>query len=188
MLGYHQALQQENGLFWHTRESHTHWGRGNGWCAVGMAELLTELPASEKRQRILSGYRKMMAALRANQVPQGEKGAGLWRQVIDYPESWTENSATAMFTTAIAIGVANGWLDATEYAPVARNGWLALTGELDENGDLPDVCVGTGAAPVGSAASQRDFYLRCVKQTGDLHGQAPVLWAATALIRARHPL
>lgn len=183
MLSYHAALQQPNGLFWHTRESHAHWGRGNGWCAVGMAELLSELPAGETRERIMTGYRKMMAALRATQVPQGEKGAGLWRQVLDHPWSWPENSATAMFTFALVTGVRHGWLD-TEYASVARNGWIALTGELEAGGDLRDVCVGTGAAPVGTAASQRQFYLDCVRSTGDLHGQAPVLWAATALLRA----
>ena len=184
MLSYHAALQQPNGLFWHTRESHVHWGRGNGWCAAGMAELLAELPPGETRERILQGYRTMMAALRATQVPEGEPGAGLWRQVIDYPGSWTENSATAMFTVAIVTGVTNGWLDA-EYASVARNAWLALTGELEAGGDLRDVCVGTGAARPGTSSSQRQFYLDCVRSTGDLHGQAPVLWAATALIRAR---
>ncbi len=185
MLDYHQALQRENGLFSHTRESYTHWGRGNGWCAVGMAELLEEMPAGDERERIMNGYRRMMAALKATQVPQGEKGAGLWRQVLDYPEAWTETSSSAMFTTAIATGVRHGWLDARDYASVARNGWLALSGEVEKNGDLPRVCVGTGAAPPGSAASQRQFYLDCARSSGDLHGQAPVLWAACALILAR---
>jgi rhamnogalacturonyl hydrolase YesR len=185
MLDYHASLQQENGLFWHTRESHTHWGRGNGWCAVGMSELLEVLGPGDEHDRIMNGYRKMMAALRATQVPQGEKGAGLWRQVLDYPESWTELSSTAMFTTAIANGLRNGWLDAAEYARVARDGFIALTRELEPDGDLPRVCVGTGAAPVGSAESQRDFYLRCARSTGDLHGQAPVLWAARSLILGR---
>ena len=184
MLSYHRALQQSNGLFWHTRESRVHWGRGNGWCAVGMAELLSELPAGHTRDQVMDGYLRMMATLRANQVPQGQNGAGLWRQVIDYPQSWTETSGTAMFTCAIATGVRNGWLDAAEYASVARNGWIALTGELEEGGNLTAVCIGSGAAPAGSDASQRQFYLDRPTSLGDLHGQAPVLWAANTLIRA----
>jgi rhamnogalacturonyl hydrolase YesR len=183
MLSYFRVLQQPNGLFWHTRESHVHWGRGNGWVSVGLAEMLLDLPAGAEREQVMSGYTKMMAALKTYQVPRGRSGAGLWRQVIDYEDAWIETSASAMFTTAIATGVRNGWLDAAEYALVARAGWIAVVGELDENANLPSVCVGTGAAPVGSPTSQRDFYLACKRSTGDLHGQAPVIWAATTFLR-----
>src|SRR5687767_12334524 len=35
------AAQQENGLFFHNlSEARVHWGRGNGWFAAGMAEML----------------------------------------------------------------------------------------------------------------------------------------------------
>ena len=184
MLNYYTTLQQTNGLFWHTRESHVHWGRGNGWCAVGMAELLQDLPAGQTRDQVMAGYLRMMTALRTNQIQQGQTGAGLWRQVIDYPQSWAETSATAMFVYSIATGVRNGWLPAADYASVARNGWLALTGELETDGDLTEVCIGTGAASVGTDASQRQFYLDRPRSVGDLHGQAPVIWAATTLYRA----
>ena len=183
MLSYFQALKQPNGLFWHTRESHVHWGRGNGWVSVGLAEMLLDLPPGSQRDQVMTGYTSMMAALKAHQIPKGRPGAGLWRQVIDYEESWAETSASAMFTTAIATGVRNDWLSATEYGPVARAGWIAVVGELDESANLPSVCVGTGAAPPGSSASQRDFYLACRRSTGDLHGQAPVIWAATTFLR-----
>lgn len=182
MLSYFRALKQPNGLFWHTRESHVHWGRGNGWVSVGLAEMLLDLPAGSEREQVMAGYASMMAALKKYQIPKGRPGAGLWRQVLDFEESWAETSASAMFTTAIATGVKNGWLGAAEYAPVARAGWIAVVGELDENANLPSVCVGTGAAPPGSPTSQRDFYLACRRSKGDLHGQAPVIWAATTLL------
>ena len=46
MLAYITALQQSDGLFWHTKQSKAYWGRANGWFASGMATLLLVLPTS----------------------------------------------------------------------------------------------------------------------------------------------
>jgi len=40
MAAYLDKLQQPNGLFFHAADSPFYWGRGNGWVAAGMAELL----------------------------------------------------------------------------------------------------------------------------------------------------
>ena len=48
----------------------------------------------------------MMAGLLANQMDNG-----MWRQLIDKPESWPESSGTAMFAFAMVTGVKSGWLD-----------------------------------------------------------------------------
>ena len=40
MVLYLDEIQLENGLFYHSPEAHYSWGRGNGWMAVGMAEIL----------------------------------------------------------------------------------------------------------------------------------------------------
>ena len=96
------------------------WGRGNGWVAAGMAEMLRSLPADHpQRARILAGYRKMMAALL-----QYQGADGMWRQLIDHPEAWPETSCTGMFTFAMITGVKNGWLDPKTYGPAARKAWL----------------------------------------------------------------
>ncbi len=44
MAMYLDSLQQPNGLFYHAPDVPFFWGRGNGWMAVGMAELLRSLP------------------------------------------------------------------------------------------------------------------------------------------------
>ena len=44
MVAYLDKLQKPNGLFYHGPEFPFFWGRGNGWVAGGMAELLSELP------------------------------------------------------------------------------------------------------------------------------------------------
>ena len=173
MVAYLDKLQQPNGLFFHAPDSPFYWSRGNGWMAAGAAELLRSLPAQHSsRPRILDGYRKMMATLLSL---QGDDG--LWRQLIDHPEAWPETSGTGMFTFAMATGVRNGWLDRATYAPAVRKAWIGLTKFIDASGNISNVCAGTNKGPTV------EYYLTRPRNVGDLHGQAPVLWTAAALLR-----
>ncbi|HEX8142503.1 MAG TPA: glycoside hydrolase family 88 protein [Pyrinomonadaceae bacterium] len=182
MVAYLDKLQQPNGLFFHAPDSPFYWGRGNGWYAAGMAELLRSLPAKHPhRARILEGYRKMMASLLKY---QGQEG--LWKQLIDHPESWDETSGTGMFAFAMVSGVKQGWLDAKTYGPAARKAWLGLVKYIDQDARVREVCAGTNKAAkeVGpDLDAQLKFYLERPRIVGDLHGQSPVLWTATALLR-----
>jgi rhamnogalacturonyl hydrolase YesR len=148
-----------------------------------MAELLRDLPKDHpQRARIVAGYDKMMAALLATQGADG-----LWKQLLDRPETWAETSCTGMFAFAMITGVKEGWLDAAAYAPAARRAWLALVAQLDEHANIREVCVGTNKSrqvtKTDDLKVQYDFYVARPRKTGDLHGQAPVLWAASALLR-----
>lgn len=173
MVLYLDTIQLENGLFYHSPEAHFSWGRGNGWMAVGMAEILRILPGNHPlRDRIMDGYHRMMAALLKYQ-----EADGMWRQIIDDPEAWKETSATAMFTYAFITGVKNGWLDAESYGKAARKAWLLLTDYLNDNDELTEVCAGT------NIKNSREHYLTRPRIVGDLHGQAPLVWCAVALLR-----
>jgi rhamnogalacturonyl hydrolase YesR len=173
MVAYLDRLQQPNGLFFHAPDAPFYWARGNGWVAAGMTELLRALPADHpRRARVLAAYRKMMQALLGFQGKDG-----MWRQLVDHPEAWPETSSTGMFTFALITGVKNGWLDPATYGPAARKGWLALVGYIDQNADVTSVCEGTGKK------NDLDYYLARARRTGDFHGQAPVLWCASALLR-----
>jgi unsaturated rhamnogalacturonyl hydrolase len=182
MAAYLDKLQQPNGLFYHAPDSKFFWGRGNGWVAAGMTELLRSLPKKHpQRARILSGYQKMMASLLKYQATDG-----LWRQLIDHPDVWAETSSTGMFTFAMVTGVKNGWLDRKSYGPAARKAWLGLVQHIDKDANVTDVCIGTNKAnqEVGpNVDAQLKFYLERPRRVGDLHGQAPILWSATALMR-----
>ncbi len=173
MVAYLDRLQQPNGLFFHGPDSPFYWGRGNGWMAAGMTELLRDLPSQHpQRDRILQGYRKMMSALL-----QCQDGQGMWHQLVDKPESWPETSGTGMFTFAFVTGVKEGWLASGTYGPAARKAWIALVGYLDAEANLREVCVGT------NKGKSEQYYLDRPRATGDLHGQAPLLWTASALLR-----
>jgi rhamnogalacturonyl hydrolase YesR len=146
MVAYLDKLQQPTGLFYHAPDVPFFWGRGDGWFAAGMAEMLRTLPENHpQRARILAGYRGMMAALLKYQGKDG-----MWRQLIDHDEAWPESSSSAMFTFAMITGVKNGWLDSATYGPAARRGWLAVIGYIDQNSDITQVCAGTGKKTIWS--------------------------------------
>ena len=173
MVLYLDKIQLDNGLFYHSPEAHFSWSRGNGWMAVGMAEMLRKMPKDNpNKTRIMEGYQKMMAALLKFQEKDG-----MWRQIIDDPEAWKETSGTAMFTYAMITGVKNGWLDKKTYGVAARKGWLALITYINQNDELTEVCEGT------NIKNDRNHYLQRKRIVGDLHGQAPLIWCATALLR-----
>jgi rhamnogalacturonyl hydrolase YesR len=173
MTAYLDKLQQPNGLFFHAPDVPFYWGRGDGWVAVGMAELLRSLPATHpRRARIMEGYTKMM-----NSLLQYQGADGMWRQLIDHPESWVETSSTGMFTFAMITGVKNGWLKESTFGPAARKAWLGLIPYINKDGDISNVCEGT------NKKNDLQYYLDRKQNTGDLHGQAPLLWCASALLR-----
>jgi rhamnogalacturonyl hydrolase YesR len=170
LTAYLDRLQEPNGLFHHGPEAPFYWARGNGWVAASLAEVLQSLPVTHPQYaRLMAGYKKMMAGLKSVQAP-----SGLWHQLLDDPQSFEETSGTGMFTYALIVGIKHGWLG-PEYADCARRGWLALCGKIDAKGNLHDICVGT------NQSRDKQFYLDRPRQTGDLHGQAPLLWCAWAL-------
>lgn len=183
---YLPRLQQPNGLFFHGDSAPYYWSRGNGWVAAGITELLRDLPKDHPHYaEIFAGYQKMMAGLLKT---QGEDG--LWKQLMDHPEAWSETSGSAMFTFALVTGVKNGWLDAKTYGPAARKAWLGLVNHIDEEANIHDVCVGTNKWTPAQGDGVQYYLNRTRDNTPDqlhssdvLHGNAPVLWTATALLR-----
>jgi rhamnogalacturonyl hydrolase YesR len=173
MSMYLEKLQQANGLFYHAPDVPFFWGRGDGWVAVGMTEMLRSLPPRHpRRSAILAAYRKMMQSLLRYQTEEGT-----WRQLINYAEAWPETSSSGMFAFAMITGVKEKWLDANTYESAARKAWLGLVKYIDANGAIRNVCEGT------IKKNDLQYYLDRKRITGDLHGEAPVLWSATALLR-----
>src|SRR5215813_13521647 len=115
---YAARLQQPRGLFNHATNGPAAWGRGNGFAAFGVIEALTRMPATHpSRAPLLDIFRRHMAAVRANQSPDGS-----WRQIVDEPGAYREETATAMLMTAMARGLRLGWIDAS-YRPAVDRAW-----------------------------------------------------------------
>ena len=170
---YCDKLLRPNGIFYHRADAPFYWGRGNGWAAAAFAEIIQVLPEDHMHyQDIKSAFTRMMKTIASF---QGEDG--MWHQLIDDQESYAETSCTGMFLYAMATGIDFGWLDYNEFAPVVSKGWDALAGYINEKGETENVCIGT------NAKNSKDHYLNRPTKTGNFHGQAAVLWSATALLR-----
>lgn len=169
---YLDSLQKPNGLFHHGPVAPFYWGRGNGWVAAALAEMIDVLPENNPYyEKIIGGYKKMMQALLEYQSTDG-----MWRQLIDNEASWHESSGTAMFGYALKVGVDKGLLKGVEYENAYKKAWLALAERVNEDGKLTGICIGTGQS------LDVQYYLDRPVTTGDLHGQAPIMWFANRLL------
>jgi rhamnogalacturonyl hydrolase YesR len=176
MSAFIDQLQQPTGLFFHGPDAHVYWGRGNGWIAAALTEMLLYLPASDPaRAKIMASYQAMMAGLLKYQAADGR-----WRQVIDDDQAWEENSSTGYFIFSLGEGVDQGWLDAATYRPVVKKAWDALCGQLDAQGNILDV------GGVTEHSNDVSYYLAIPRTNGNLHGQFAAIWAATALLDQKH--
>ncbi len=179
VVNFTKYLYDDNtGLFYHCYYSSTkqngvaHWARANGWVAVAQTELLNNLPSAHPK-------RKELIALLLKDIigfSRWQDQSGLWHQVLDRNDSYLETSVTAMYIYAIARAVNEGWID-KEYIDVARIAWAALANKITPDGQMPDVCVGTGIE------DDISFYYNRPAMLNDTHGLGAFLLAGTEMLR-----
>jgi rhamnogalacturonyl hydrolase YesR len=164
--------QQESGLYWHGRNAHHHWGRGNGFAAMGLAESLTYIPKDHPdRARVLTKYVALMEAMRRHQEP-----SGMWRQVVDFPGTYQEFTATSMTGYAMARGVRMGWLDESFKDTVAL-AWQGISERIEDSGKVVDACFGSGTN------ADVQYYLDRPAVSGfDDRGGSMALWFAAEML------
>ncbi|MDA0264026.1 MAG: glycoside hydrolase family 88 protein [Chloroflexi bacterium] len=132
-------IQQDHGLFWHCRSAAYYWGRGNGFAAMGLTESLTYLPEDQpQRAAITAMYRRLMESLRRLQHP-----SGLLANVLDFPGSYLEFTATCMMGYSIARGLRLGILTDDFREPLDL-AWGAVAERIDDVGGVVDGCASTG--------------------------------------------
>ncbi len=154
---------RNDGLHQHSPLNETAWGRGNGFPALGLAFALEDIPTDHPGyDEVLEAYREHMAALKKYQDV-----TGAWHQVIDHPESYREFSCTSMITYAMARGVRAGWIDESDYNDAITKGWEAVKLRIRTDGELIDVCTGTG-----KMNSLRDYFDRTAVLGQDARGGA----------------
>ena len=165
--------QQQDGLFWHCLSAPYYWGRGNGFAALGMTEALTYLPDDHPhRAAIVSTFVRQMDKLRALQ-----EHSGMYRQVLDFPGSYQEFTATCMIGYAMARGLRLGWLDSS-FRSVVDLAWQGVSERIDEHGGVADACAGTGVQ-----ASLRNYLDRPAIFGVDDRSGSLALWFAVEMER-----
>ena len=135
-----RLVLRSDGLYRHQPAADAAWGRGNGFAALGLALLLSELPTDHpKYDFVLDSYRSHMAALLPHQNRDG-----LWRNVIDVPGAYPELTGTAMIGFAMQRGLTNGWLDNERaYRLAVERAWDAVNARTGPGGTFIDVCEST---------------------------------------------
>ncbi len=167
------GIQLESGLFRHCRSVPYHWGRGNGFAALGFAETLTYLPEEHSdRDSLITTHRRHLDALMAHQRP-----SGMFSQLLDFPGSYQELTSVCMVGYAVARGLRLGWLD-DSYRAFVDSLWRAASERIGPDGEVVDGCTGTGAV------NDRRFYIDRAAEFGrdDRTGNL-ALWFAVEMER-----
>lgn len=140
---YHYLYDKTNKLFFRDSSylnkteangENVFWGRGNGWVAAGLVQLLKLLPED-------SDYRKFYEDLFREFIPrlvELQDNNGFWHASLLDPESYPfpETSATALITYALAYGINQELLDKEQYASALEKSWSALLSAVDSEGKL----------------------------------------------------
>jgi rhamnogalacturonyl hydrolase YesR len=117
------------------------WGRGNGWPAFSLSEILAVIPEDhELRPQLLQFFREFCEGLLAVQDEQG-----MWHQVLTHPDAYPETSCTAMFSYAFSRGVQYGWFENPKpYIQAVFKAWEAINRiSIDRGANIHGVCRGS---------------------------------------------
>lgn len=168
-----QVFDKQANLYMHAHYSKRpevkmpHWARANGWATWAMSDVLKVLPVSHpKYKAILKQYRKHIG-----EVVKWQDKSGFWFNVLEYPESKPEVSGTAIFVMSIARGINYGWLDRKTYMPVLTKAWEALASQVEQDGTVHNICMGTMCSENVNYYINRPFF------DDDTHGSFAVLFA-----------
>ncbi|MDI4650069.1 glycoside hydrolase family 88/105 protein [Cohnella hashimotonis] len=136
---------RETGLFYHgwsfARRDHyagALWGRGNAWYMAGLVDYLdiVELPLGIEMYLIASMEQQVRRLAECQTV------GGMWRTLLDDPDSYEETSATAGFAYGILKAVRKGYIS-EEYRAAGMAAMRAVIRQIDAEGRVQGVSYGT---------------------------------------------
>lgn len=171
VLGHARVLQDEmSGLMSHGFDDLTgtrngvHWGRGQGWALLGLADTAAHLPQDHPaRREIVDRLTSLLDAL-----ARTDDGSGRWHTVVDNDDTQLETSVSAFVALGAARAARHQLVDA-RFRPMATRA-LATTVACISQGRLMGV---SDATPVGTTA--RDYDVRPTSVSA--WGQGPALLA-----------
>lgn len=138
--GMSDLLLRDDGLYRHSPLADVAWSRGNAFPALGLALSLSDFPEDHPAfAQLKASYQNLIQQLSAYQDADG-----MWHEVIDYPGSFAELSATAMIGIAIKRGIDRNWLARETYQPMLAKTWEAVLARSSLGGEFIDVCQSTG--------------------------------------------
>jgi unsaturated rhamnogalacturonyl hydrolase len=158
------------------------WGRGMGWFAMAVVDVLDYFPGDHPQRGALAAIleRAAGAILRVQ-----DNATGLWHQVLDRAGdagNYLESSASAMFAYAFAKGVRRHWLPADFLAPAVRAFRGLLEHQIRRNADgtvsLEGTCAVAGLGGRPYRDGSYDYYVGEKPLTNDPKGVGSFILAA----------
>ncbi len=149
------------------------WGRGNGWVFFAMEDALEHIPKET------DGYKEIAGTLTAfaHGLKKVQSESGMWRQVLNKPDTYLETSATCIFAIGMMRGARNGLL-AKEYEEAAEKAVSDMLDRMvDAAGNIDGVCRGS------QCSREVKYYERLSTNRNDDHGTGLVMTALCEMIK-----
>jgi len=186
--GYDESREQQ----WAnktTGQSPNFWGRGMGWYAMALVDVLDYFPQDHpQRAQLIQDLQRLAPVLAKYQ----DAKTGAWWQVSDQggrAGNYVEASASCMFVYALAKGVRLGYLD-KRYGKVARKGYAGILKQFVQT--EPDGTLAlTGTVSVGGLGGtpyrdgSYEYYLSEPLKKNDFKGVGPFIMASVEMEMAR---
>ena len=167
------------------------WGRGEGWYAMALVDVLDNFPTNyPARAQIVATLQKTAAGI----VRWQDAKSGLWWQVMNQggrTGNYLEATASAMFVYALAKGVNHGYLP-RDYVPAIEKGYAGIIKNLIQadgtnRWSLTQCCqvAGLGGSPSNGhyRDGSFDYYVSEPIVTNDLKGVGPFILAGIEVQR-----
>lgn len=171
-----------------TGQSPNFWGRGDGWYAMALVDVLDYFPTeSTGHDSIVHILRRLADAVFAVQDPE----SGLWWQVMDQGDregNYLESSCAAMFTYAFAKAVRKNYISSSYKGKIGQAFQGMAEQFVDEQGDgslnLTQTCRTAGLGN-GRDGSYHYYVFETSMSTNDGKANGPFINAGIELWRAK---
>ena len=164
------------------------WGRGMGWYAMALVDILDNISEKTKRDVIIKIIHRTAEAL----VKVQDKKSGVWYQVLDMAGkegNYLESSGSAMFTYFLLKAVKNGYLDKTYLLPAkkAYQGMIDHLIRIESNGRIviTQACGGAGLGGNPYRDGSYEYYINEKKRDNDPKAVAPFILASLLIEELR---
>ncbi|QIP17922.1 glycoside hydrolase family 88 protein [Spirosoma aureum] len=158
------------------------WGRGMGWYAMTLVDVLDYFPADHpQREQILEITRNLAQTLATYQ----DSPSGLWYQVMDIGKqegNYVESSASTMFVYFLMKATRKGYLD-PKFKDIAQKGYNGILTHFIKTQPtgvvtITDACAGAGLGGTPYRDGSYEYYCQEAKRDNDPKSVGPFIMLA----------
>lgn len=167
-------IHQGRGFVEKGRTSDDCWSRGNGWGAVGLGALATDLPRNHKnRKEVETLIRQFYAS-----VVKYQDAQGMWHQEMTDPTSYPETSGTGLLLYGMGKAIEAKILGG-KYLAAYKKGLRGLAAYVAEDGSVGNACWSCLCPKQGT----KEDYKNHPTYLNDDHAFGPVVLAYAQALR-----